>query len=218
MQWFRVKLSQCHSFGFSGLTLGSNLCPSLSSQTSQAFVGTKLSKTLPPSHPEDTETFFFLRRSTKLLFTVTLKYGKWLRQPSSGLNSPGMSPGSTALCQGRGLCLGHSGCTRSRKALSPAQSTRSCWWLHYESGSRSKTLCCGQCQALSNRHVAHFCTSVCLWGTWLYLLTHCTAHNDSWWHTATLFDPNMVKNKTRITAFQHRFLCYIRILFLTHVF
>lgn len=110
------------------------------------------------------KTFFFLRRSTKLLFTVTLKYGKWLRQPSSGLNSPGMSPGSTALCQGRGLCLGHSGCTRSRKALSPAQSTRSCWWLHYESGSRSKTLCCGQCQALSNRHVAHFCTSVCLWG------------------------------------------------------
>jgi len=58
MQWFRVELSQCHSFGFSGLTLGSNLCASLSSQTSQAFVGTKLSKTLPPSHPEDTERLF----------------------------------------------------------------------------------------------------------------------------------------------------------------
>lgn len=84
------------------------------------------------------KTFFFLRRSTKLLFTVTLKYGKWLRQPSSGLNSPGTSPGSTALCQGRGLCLGHSGCTRSRKALSPAQSTRSCWWLHYETEIRFK--------------------------------------------------------------------------------
>lgn len=65
MQWFRDELSVT-ALALQVLQLstpGSNLFASLSPETLQEFVGTE--QTLPPSHPEDTERFFFsLKKKT----------------------------------------------------------------------------------------------------------------------------------------------------------